>query len=228
MSTSQIALLASVQQFLDRQHGLYIDGAPCAAQSENRLTVWDPATGQAIATTADASPADVDRAVMSAWRAFVDRRWAGRTPADRERILLRFADLVEQHGEELAQLETLEQGKSIAISRAFEVGCTLNCRCAPSAPRSLGHPGAHSCPGILVAWGRGRGSPNRAPSRRSAPDRLDVGGAPPPEATGVESVLAGLRASIRDDDQLLTAANAVFDGLLATFQPKHPVKTTTS
>ena len=59
MSTSQIALLASVQQFLDRQHGLYIDGAPCAAQSENRLTVWDPATGQAIATTADASPADV-------------------------------------------------------------------------------------------------------------------------------------------------------------------------
>ena len=47
-------------------------------------------------------------------------------PADRERILLRFADLVEQHGEELAQLETLEQGKSIAISRAFEVGCTLN------------------------------------------------------------------------------------------------------
>ncbi|HED9541006.1 TPA: NAD-dependent phenylacetaldehyde dehydrogenase, partial [Klebsiella pneumoniae] len=56
MSTSQIALLASVQQFLDRQHGLYIDGAPCAAQSENRLTVWDPATGQAIATTADASP----------------------------------------------------------------------------------------------------------------------------------------------------------------------------
>ncbi len=63
---------------------------------------------------------------MSAWRAFVARSWAGRTPADRERILLRFADLVEQHGEELAQLETLEQGKSIQISRAFEVGCTLN------------------------------------------------------------------------------------------------------
>ena len=48
---------------------------------------------------------------MSAWRAFVSRRWAGRLPAERERILLRFADLVEQHSEELAQLETLEQGK---------------------------------------------------------------------------------------------------------------------
>ncbi|UMX83451.1 hypothetical protein MJ561_13415 [Klebsiella pneumoniae] len=47
-------LLASVQQFLDRQHGL-ARRRPRAAQSENRLTVWDPATGQAIATTADAS-----------------------------------------------------------------------------------------------------------------------------------------------------------------------------
>ncbi|EHM47600.1 aldehyde dehydrogenase family protein [Yokenella regensburgei] len=126
MSGSQVATLASVQQFLDRQHGLFIDGAQQAAQSEKRLTVYNPATGEAIATTADASAADVDRAVMSAWKAFVSRIWAGRLPAERERILLRFADLVEQHCEELAQLETLEQGKSINISRAFEVGCTLN------------------------------------------------------------------------------------------------------
>ncbi|VEC77853.1 Phenylacetaldehyde dehydrogenase [Raoultella ornithinolytica] len=90
MSTAQVALLASVQQFLDRQHGLYIDGTQQASQSEQRLTVWNPATGQAIASTADANAADVDRAVMSAWRAFVARSWAGRTPADRERILLRF------------------------------------------------------------------------------------------------------------------------------------------
>ena len=73
MSTAQVALLASVQQFLDRQHGLYIDGTQQASQSEQRLTVWNPATGQAIASTADANAADVDRAVMSAWRAFVAR-----------------------------------------------------------------------------------------------------------------------------------------------------------
>ena len=104
MSAQQVTLLASVQQFLDRQHGLYIDGAQQAAQSEKRLTVWNPATGQAIASTADASAGDVDRAVMSAWRAFVSRSWAGRTPADRERVLLRFADLVEQHGEDQASI----------------------------------------------------------------------------------------------------------------------------
>lgn len=48
---------------------------------------------------------------------------------------------------------------------------------------------------------------------------LDVGGAPPPEAAGVDSVLAGLQAAIADDDQLLTAAQSVFDGLLASFTP---------
>ena len=110
MTEPHVAVLSQVQQFLDRQHGLYIDGRPGPAQSEKRLAIFDPATGQEIASTADANEADVDNAVMSAWRAFVSRRWAGRLPAERERILLRFADLVEQHSEELAQLETLEQG----------------------------------------------------------------------------------------------------------------------
>ncbi len=86
MSDSQVALLESVQHFLARQHGNYIDGAQQASRRDKRLTVWDPATGNAIATTADANSADVDAAVMSAWRAFVDRRWAGRMPAERERI----------------------------------------------------------------------------------------------------------------------------------------------
>lgn len=99
MTEPHVAVLSQVQQFLDRQHGLYIDGRPGPAQSEKRLAIFDPATGQEIASTADANEADVDNAVMSAWRAFVSRRWAGRLPAERERILLRFADLVEQHGE---------------------------------------------------------------------------------------------------------------------------------
>lgn len=47
---------------------------------------------------------------------------------------------------------------------------------------------------------------------------LDVGGVQPPEAAGVEQVLAGLRATIADDDQLLTLASGVFDGLLASFE----------
>ncbi|MGQ0710844.1 MAG: chromate resistance protein ChrB domain-containing protein [Rhodoferax sp.] len=55
---------------------------------------------------------------------------------------------------------------------------------------------------------------------------LDVGGVQPAEAAGVESVLAGLREAIADDDQLLTAASSVFDGLLAAFQQQQTAKGT--
>jgi len=54
---------------------------------------------------------------------------------------------------------------------------------------------------------------------------LDVGGIPPAEASGVESVLKGLRDSISDDNQLLSLAAAVFDGLYAVFQPPNPAET---
>ncbi len=66
MTEPHVAVLSRVQQFLDRQHGLYIDGRPGPAQSEKRLAIFDPATGQEIASTADANEADVDNAVMSA------------------------------------------------------------------------------------------------------------------------------------------------------------------
>ncbi|NIG73587.1 aldehyde dehydrogenase family protein [Cedecea neteri] len=121
-----VSVLGSVRQFLQRSHGLYIDGRWQTSDSEGRLPVFNPADGQQISSSADASASDVDRAVTSAWRAFSSGVWANMLPAGRERILLRFADLLEQNTEELAQLETLEQGKSINISRAFEVGCTLN------------------------------------------------------------------------------------------------------
>ena len=126
MSDNTVAVLDSVSRFLDRQHGLYIDGQWRASAAEDRPAVYNPANGQQIATTADANEHDVALAVQSAHKAFSEGVWAQRLPVERERILLRYADLVEQHAEELAQLETPEQGKSINIARAFEVGSTLN------------------------------------------------------------------------------------------------------
>jgi phenylacetaldehyde dehydrogenase len=126
MSAQMVKTLDSVSAFLKRSHGLYIDGGWVPSQAAGSLPVYDPATGERIASTPDASIGDVDRAVRSAHQAFASGVWSRRLPAERERILLRFADLLEQHGEELAQLETLEQGKSINIARAFEVGSTLN------------------------------------------------------------------------------------------------------
>ena len=126
MPDNTLAVMDSVSRFLDRHHGLYIDGHWCEASAEGRLAVYNPADGQKISSTADANAQDVARAVQSAHQAFTAGIWAQRLPTERERILLRYADLLEQHSEELAQLETLEQGKSINIARMFEVGSTVN------------------------------------------------------------------------------------------------------
>lgn len=120
-----IAVDPRVQAFLVRRHGLFIDGAPLDATGSRRIEIFDPATGDVIATIACAGTDDVDRAVASAKAAFESGVWSGLPPAERERILLKFADLVEANGEELAQLETINQGKSINIARMLDVGATL-------------------------------------------------------------------------------------------------------
>lgn len=123
MSTAElITPLETVTRFLSLTHSSFVDGQPSPASRGDVIAVNDPASAQAISQVRLAEREEVDRIVESARAAFVAGTWSKARPADRERILLRFADLVEAHGEELAQLETLEQGKSIHIARAIEVG----------------------------------------------------------------------------------------------------------
>src|ERR1700716_814874 len=83
------------------------------------LSVVNPATEHVVAELAQAGVAELDRAVAAARSAFPT--WSRFTPRERERILRRLATLVEEHGEELALLETRNVGKPIADSRG-EVG----------------------------------------------------------------------------------------------------------
>jgi phenylacetaldehyde dehydrogenase len=122
---AKVAVSDAVRVFLSRELGLFIDGGSQPAHSTRRQQVFDPATGDVLTTVPDADATDVDRVVANARDAFDRRVWRGLRPADRERILLRFADVLEAHAEELAQLETLNQGKSINIARAIEVGATI-------------------------------------------------------------------------------------------------------
>lgn len=121
---SNVEILPQVAAFLDRRHGCFIDGQWVLAEG-NPVAVLNPATGKVLCETLDAPPDLVERAVESSHAAFKSGIWFGLRPADRERILLNFTRLVEEHAEELAQLETLSQGKSINMARALDLNATV-------------------------------------------------------------------------------------------------------
>jgi acyl-CoA reductase-like NAD-dependent aldehyde dehydrogenase len=100
--------------------------------------VVDPATQEVLTTVADATAADVDAAVAAAVAAHADRRWRGMAPLDRARILNRVADLIEADLEELAILETRDNGKPIERSRADTASAARTFRHFAGAPSRLG------------------------------------------------------------------------------------------
>lgn len=112
-------ILPSVAAFLGSP-GMLIGAETVAAASGETFAVFNPATGAELARVPAGTAADVDRAVKAAQAAF-EGPWSRLLPAQRQGLMLRLADLIEQNGEELAQLETLNQGKSIMLSRLIEV-----------------------------------------------------------------------------------------------------------
>jgi phenylacetaldehyde dehydrogenase len=121
---SNVEILPQVAAFLERRHGCFIDGQWVFAEGDS-IAVVNPATGQTLCETLDAPLEIVERAVQSSHKAFKSGVWSGLRPADRERILLNFTRLVEEHAEELAQLETLSQGKSINMARGLDLNATV-------------------------------------------------------------------------------------------------------
>ncbi|MFD3925703.1 aldehyde dehydrogenase family protein [Streptomyces sp. NPDC058614] len=100
---------------------LFIGGIWQSAASGAEFDTLNPATGVAHARCADADRQDVDEAVSAARAALESPSWAGISPSERARILWRIGDLIEEHAEELAQLETLDQGQPIGVSRMVSV-----------------------------------------------------------------------------------------------------------
>jgi acyl-CoA reductase-like NAD-dependent aldehyde dehydrogenase len=91
----------------------FIDGAFTESTGGTEIEVRSPAFGELIATVPDATPEDVDRAVASARASFESKSWRGKDPSEKELILWRLAGLMEQHKDELAALESMENGKTL-------------------------------------------------------------------------------------------------------------------
>ena len=100
---------------------MFINGEKTPSAAGKTFPIYNPATGEELSHLPDASEPDIDHAVKTSKAAFESDTWRRMPPATRERLLLKLADLVEQHTDELATLETLNQGKLIAFSKMLEV-----------------------------------------------------------------------------------------------------------
>ena len=104
----------------------FIDGAFRASSSGATFPTVNPATGEVLTEIAACNAADVDVAVASAKAAFADGRWRSLPPSRRKAILLKFADLLEQHAHELATMESLDSGKPIRECQNTDVPETIH------------------------------------------------------------------------------------------------------
>jgi betaine-aldehyde dehydrogenase len=121
--------LAAIQQAAGLKtpirHQLFIDGRFVDAESGETLATLNPHDNSTIAEVALAGKADVDKAVAAATRAFP--AWSRMAAADRGRVLLRLADLIEANAEDLARLESLDTGHPLRDSRSLDVPRTAAC-----------------------------------------------------------------------------------------------------
>jgi gamma-glutamyl-gamma-aminobutyraldehyde dehydrogenase len=129
----------------------FIDGRFVDAASGETFETENPANGKVIATVAAGGTEDIDRAVAAARRSFEDGRWSRLAPADRKKVLLRFAALIDANAEELAILDSLEAGKPITDTRDVDLPETVKTftwyaeaadklfdAVAPTGPEALG------------------------------------------------------------------------------------------
>jgi len=113
----------AARSFLQNSHhDLLIGGERTGADDGRTFESLDPATGEPIAVVAQAGMEDVDRAVRAARTAFEDGPWASMSAADRGALIERLAQLVEEHGQELAELESLDNGKPVTYAKVVDVG----------------------------------------------------------------------------------------------------------
>ena len=124
MSTATLPsdLSDPVRDFVSSPHNHLIAGESAAAADGRTFDTLDPATGNALAEVAYGGAEDVDRAVGAARSAFEQGAWASASAAERGRCLERLAGLVEEHADELAELESLDNGKPVKMAKLVDVG----------------------------------------------------------------------------------------------------------
>src|SRR5579872_3638417 len=117
----ELSLSRPVSQFVAAPRKMLIDGKWVSAASEQTFEVTNPATGLTVARVAAGDKADIDAAVRAARRAFESGPWPQMTPSERGKLIWRIGDLIAKHNDELAELESLDNGKPMSVARVADV-----------------------------------------------------------------------------------------------------------
>lgn len=112
--------------FLGAKHQLFIDGKFVASATEESIAVVDPTSGITVGRIPSGTAADVDRAVRAARRAFDEGPWRKMRGPDRERLLLRLAELLEANATEFSEIESVNSGRILTATRAFDVDLSVS------------------------------------------------------------------------------------------------------
>src|ERR1700728_1192962 len=116
-----VTLDRDVESFIGTPRQLFINGQWCDAVSGQTFETPNPATGEPLARIAEGVAQDIDRALRAARQAFETGPWSRMTPSERGRIIWRIGDLILEHADELAQLESLDNGKPFAVAQGADV-----------------------------------------------------------------------------------------------------------
>jgi len=117
----ELSLSRPVSQFVAAPRKMLIDGKWIPAASGQTFEVMNPATGLTVARVAEGDKADIDAAVRAARRAFESGPWPQMTPSERGKLIWRIGDLIAKHNDELAELESLDNGKPMSVARVADV-----------------------------------------------------------------------------------------------------------
>jgi len=116
-----VTLDRSVEEFIGAPRQMFINGQFVNAASGRTFDTPNPATGETLARVAEGDAEDINRAVTAARKAFEEGPWSRMSPSERGRIIWRIGDLILEHTNELAQLESLDNGKPYVIAAAADV-----------------------------------------------------------------------------------------------------------
>ena len=105
----------------------FIDGKYVDAASGKTFDCVSPIDGRVLGQVADGQEEDINRAVAAARRSFDAGAWSNARPTHRKKVLLKLAQLIEQHADELALLESLDMGKPVSDARSVDLAATIRC-----------------------------------------------------------------------------------------------------